>query len=236
MTTKWMCIALVFGWRTVPTAFAQTPDVNGIKLGMTLDEAKSKIGSGYEIQINKFPDPAIVMLSASTPRTAAAGDGWVIQAINGKVAYINHQRYFPNGSQPERGAAMKGLEQKYGGPPTDVPSGTPEWMYEAGKLVPPKPVAALHACLGYQDWAPSPQVIMTDHGASGSPMSYITGFRSHCPVHVYVRLQGDQLLTGIDVMLFDEPAFYAEAAQVARAKDAQKQQSIEKGKQVKTPF
>lgn len=126
-------------------AFGQDVAISGIKLGMTLEEAKAKLPSGLHISYphTGFPPQVATIFAERTPYTGDDIDdeAFTIEAVNNRVAYIKRIVTHSPKNAPDRAAFQQSLIQDYGAPspyaPTAVQGAFPMWLWDRnGKLEP----------------------------------------------------------------------------------------------------
>jgi hypothetical protein len=126
------------------TAHGQTIDVTGIALGSSYDKAVQMLAQqGFRVTTITFPWAGMTAEAAS--RQKPAPEYYTIQAVDGKVVWIQHQVSFARGSEPNSAATIQGLKDKYGSNPSTFQEnvgGDPrtlraEWIFDiAGRVHP----------------------------------------------------------------------------------------------------
>jgi hypothetical protein len=118
-------------------ACAQDAAVNDIKLGMTLQEAQAKLPPGLQISTPKadLPPRFTVFFAQRTPPLAddIDNEGFTVEAVDGKVAYIKRIVTYSPDKAPDREAFKQSLTTAYGpvspSPPDATPALFPIWMW-----------------------------------------------------------------------------------------------------------
>jgi hypothetical protein len=126
-------------------AHAQNVAVNGIKLGMTLAEARAKLPAGLQVTMPNtgFPPQVTTLYAERIPFTAddVDNEAFTIEAVNGKVAYVKQIITYSPSKAPDRAAFQQSLIKTYGAPspypPDATPGSFPMWVWDRnGKLAP----------------------------------------------------------------------------------------------------
>lgn len=117
---------------------AQNLDITGISLGSPYADAVAKLAAqGFHNSPVKFPDDWQQMTATLASKKAPYGDGkqhlvedFVVQALNGKVVYVNHAIVFDVNAKPNDQDTVNSLKAKYGQKPTL--ENNPQTIHEAG--------------------------------------------------------------------------------------------------------
>lgn len=129
----------------VPSARGQDVSVNGLRLGMTPEEAQAKLPPGLHITRPRtgFPVQVTTLFAERIPYTGDDIDdeAYTIEAVDNRVAYIKRIVTHSPKTAPDRGAFQQSLTQTYGPPspysPTAVQGAFPMWLWDRdGKLEP----------------------------------------------------------------------------------------------------
>ena len=124
-------------------AGAQDVAVNGIKLGMTLQEAQAKLPPDMGISTPKtdFPPQFTTVFAQRIPFTGSDIDdeAFTIEAVDGKVAYVKQIITYSPARAINRQEFQQSLVPKYGPmspyPPNVTPAVFPIWSWDRnGKL------------------------------------------------------------------------------------------------------
>jgi hypothetical protein len=134
---------ILCGFTPVLFAGAQDIAINGIQLGMTLAEAQAKLPPGLHISTPKadFPPQFTTLFAEKAPLSSDDTDneGYTIEAVDGKVAYIKRIVMYSPGKALDRQAFTQSLTTTYGPaspyPPDATPAIFPIWTWDhSGKL------------------------------------------------------------------------------------------------------
>lgn len=130
---------------TALSANAQNIAVDGISLGMTVEEARAKLPPGLQVTMphTGFPPEVTTLFAERTPFTGDDIDdvAYTIEAVNGKVAYIKKIVTHSPAKAPDRAAFQQSLTDAYGPTspyaPDATPGSFPMWVWDRnGKLAP----------------------------------------------------------------------------------------------------
>jgi hypothetical protein len=129
-----------------PTLFAAAQDiaVHGIQPGMTMEEAQAKLPPGLHISTTKtdFSPQFTTLFAEKAPLSSddLDNEGFTIEAVDGKVAYVKRIVTYSPGKALDRQAFTQSLTTTYGPispyPQNATPAIFPVWVWNhSGKLV-----------------------------------------------------------------------------------------------------
>ena len=94
------------------------PDVNGLRLGMSLEQIRQKLGPTYEFTTappkSVLQDPNEVLVSAGSRKTAPSRDAWLFVFVDQRSIYISHVHEFSPDNYPDVNVTNHQVIEKYG--------------------------------------------------------------------------------------------------------------------------
>ncbi len=111
-------------------AFAALPDIAGLKLGMTTEEAEQAVGPSFKtVEYGQSKDGIEHRFMLLKPF-----EGYAVETLNGKVIFVDHTQPFHGRNQAHRQARpCKALVAKYGKPSfPSVPETVLFYAYDKG--------------------------------------------------------------------------------------------------------
>ena len=102
------------------------PDVNGVRLGMSPEAIKQKLGTTYDWKITNILDPSQrdpneIWISAGSNRTSNTLDAWLFGFVENRAIVVDHARAFPSYDLPDVNVTNQQVVEKYGATDSNGP-------------------------------------------------------------------------------------------------------------------
>lgn len=197
-------------------------------------------GAGFTFRNLRTPsgaDPAFQFVTASKSVTASSADAWALEAVSGKIVFLQHWRLFPEGQKPDPDVLWKELIEKYGSPGNtqrNTVSGdaSGEYLFDENGRQMPWPDIRKQVCA----ISISRNTIVID--GQGTPLGFPERMWPGCHQMVAFNLVQEPkgFVWRLDVTEINEDPIVAENKRWADIRNGQAQRQSEDAKKVKTPL